>query len=211
MERIIEDGRSVLLSSLTERIGTLKGNENDLSAKSVNLDALTVWGGPRKAETSLYNGTRVFSCVEDWNAFNPSLVEVIAVEEKCCNEEEFTKVDWSGFVNLRKLRIGNECFKYVTELKLDGMQSLERVEIGENCFTHYINQWPAVYWFARGFYLKNCPKVRELIIGSYSFSDYYKCEIDTDFCLEKIEIGVIDEKNSFCCSFLCGSLILRSE
>ena len=132
----------------------------------------------------------------DWNAFNPSLVEVIAVEEKCCNEEECTVVDWSGFV---------------TELKLDGKQSLERVEIGENCFTHFINQWPKLVYFERGFYLKKCPKVRELIIGSYSFSDYYKCEIDTDFCLEKIEIGVIDEKNSFCCSFLCGSLILRSE
>ena len=147
---------------------------------------------------------------KDWSVYNLSLIEVIVVKEKCCNED-CTVVDWSGFVNLRKLRIGNECFKYVTELKLDGMQSLERVEIGENCFTHFINQWPKLVYFERGFYLKNCPKVRELIIGSYSFSDYCKCEIDTDFCLEKIEIGVIDEKNSFCCSFLCGSLILRSE
>ena len=209
MDRIIEDGRSVLLSSLTERIGNLKGNESDLSAKSVNLDALTVCGGPRKAETSLYNGTRVFSCMGDWNAFNPSLVEVIAVEEKCCNEEECTKVDWSGFVNLRKLRIGNECFKYVTELKLDGMQSLERVEIGENCFTLSPNWFG--YWVGnRSFRLKNCPKMRELIIGFYSFSDCGVLEMENLPCLETITIGDLDPNHN-CCSFCYADLKLTGK
>ena len=146
---------------------------------------------------------------KDWSVYNLSLIEVIVVKEKCCNED-CTKVDWSGFVNLRKLRIGNECFKYVTELKLDGMQSLERVEIGENCFTHFINQWPKLVYFERGFYLKNCPKMRELIIGFYSFSDCGVLEMENLPCLETITIGDLDPNHN-CCSFCYADLKLTGK
>ena len=36
---------------------------------------------------------------------------------------------------LRLLEVGDECFEYVKEVKLIGLNQLERVVIGENSFT----------------------------------------------------------------------------
>ena len=146
----------------------------------------------------------------EWQNVSKKVTELV-ISSKCCNEEDCKAVNWGEFVNLRELRIGDECFMNVGEMKLDGMQLLTRVVIGKNCFTLYINKWPPTFWFADGFHLKNCPQVKELVIGSYSFSDDYICEIENNPSLEKIEIGVIDKKNSICRNFNHGSFSLKSE
>ena len=45
------------------------------------------------------------------------------------------------------------------------------------------------------FHLKNCPKVKLLKMGRFSFSDYRVCVIENVDALEVIEIGMLDEES----------------
>ena len=45
-------------------------------------------------------------------------VEELCVIDECCNEEGLTELDLSGFVNLRELKVGNECFENVNEVRM---------------------------------------------------------------------------------------------
>ena len=133
-------------------------------------------------------------------------VGVLVVYSGCCNDSELKALDFSRFHNLRELRVGNECFKNVGEVKMIGLKQLERVVIGKNCFTKMKNGCgndPN-----RHFYLKNCERMRELKIGRYSFSDYTVCEIENVPSLEVIEMGELNERSG---NFYYASLELKSD
>ena len=146
----------------------------------------------------------VISCKRDWDCIDKR-VGVIEVSDGCCNEEGLTELDLRGFVNLRELKVGNDCFESVNEVRLIGLSELESVEIGMNSFTK--NKNGGGNDPNRHFYLKNCPKLKSLKMGCYSFSDYTVIEIENVNALEVIEIGDVDKK-SF--SFVYASLELKS-
>ena len=132
-------------------------------------------------------------------------VEELRVSDGYCNEEGLKELDLHLFVNLRELKVGNECFENVNEVKLIGLIKLESVVIGENSFTKNKNGYgddPN-----RHFYLKNCPKLRSLKMGRYSFSDYTVCEIENVDALEVIEMGDLNEGSW---NFYWASLELKS-
>ena len=143
---------------------------------------------------------------KDWEGIVPSLVEVIVVKDNCCKEEDIRVLDLSGFVNLREMMVGNECFRKVEEVKLIGMKCLENVVIGYACFSKsgYISSGRDDN---RHFYLKNCSKLKSLKMGRYSFSDYNVIEIENVDALEVIEMGDLNEKS---CNFWYASLELKS-
>ena len=88
---------------------------------------------------------------------------------------------------LRLFEVGDECFEYVDEVKLIGLNELERVVIGKKCFTKQTNGLSCV---GDGhFCLKDCERLRELKIGCCSFSDYTVCEIENVPSLEVIEMN----------------------
>ena len=136
-----------------------------------------------------------------------SYIEELIVENNSCNGPEWTALDLSFIPSLRLLEVGDECFKYVNEVKLIGLSKLERVVIGMKSFTKDKNGWPK-YDSSRHFYLKNCESVRELKIGHHSFSDYSVCEIENVPSLEVIEMGDVNER-SF--NFSYASLELKSD
>ena len=122
-----------------------------------------------------------------------------------CPFENVTVFDLSVYPKLETLRIGDSCFGNVNKLKLIGLSELESVEIGMNSFTKKKNSYgndPN-----RHFYLKNCPKLKSLKMGGYSFSDYTVCEIENVNALEVIEMGDLNE-GSF--NFHSASLELKS-
>ena len=127
-------------------------------------------------------------------------VEELRVIDGCCNEEGLKELDLSVFVNLRELKVGNECFENVNEVKLIGLSELESVEIGMSSFTK--KKYGGGKDPDRHFYLKNCPKLKSLKMGRYSFSDYTVIEIENVNALEEIEMGDY--------SFYYASLELRS-
>ena len=140
----------------------------------------------------------------NWMTLDSSVTH-ITVEGNCGNDVSLTVLDLSRFKYLKELVVGNECFMYVNELKLVGLHYLESVEIGMNSLTQHKNG--ADNDPNRHFYLKNCPKLKSLKIGRYSFSDYSVCEIENVDALEVIEMGDFNY-NSY--SFYYASLELRS-
>ena len=107
--------------------------------------------------------------------------------------EEYSVCEIESVVSLEVIEVGSDCFSNVSELKLIGMKGLERVLIGQNSFTKHKNGYGGD--ITRHFYLKDCERLRELKIGSYSFSDYSVCAIENVPSLEVIEMGELNEES----------------
>ena len=122
-----------------------------------------------------------------------------------CPFENVTALDLSMYPSLRSVTIADESFLYVDEVNLVGLSMLESVEIGMNSFTK--NKNSAGNDPNRHFYLKNCPKLKSLKMGRYSFSDYGVIEIENVDALEVIEMG---ELNEWSYNFYYASLELMS-
>ena len=121
-----------------------------------------------------------------------------------CNDASLTILDLSRFLYLRQWVVGSESLMYVNEVKLIGLNVLRNVTIGMNSFTQHKND--AGNDPNRHFYL-NCPKLKSLKMGRYSFSDYSVIEIENVDALEVIEMG---ELNEYSPNFTYASLELKS-
>ena len=129
----------------------------------------------------------------------------IVIGDGECDGYVWSVLDMSVYRGLKRLKIGDNNFKNMRELKLIGLSELESVEIGMNCFTKKKNSYgndPN-----RHFYLKNCPKMKSLKMGRYSFSDYTVCVIENVDALEVIEMG---EVHKVSVNFNGASLELKS-
>ena len=130
-----------------------------------------------------------------------------------CDGYVWSVLDMSVYRGLKRLEIGGGNFENVRELRLIGLSELESVEIGENSFTKYKSTYQITPDPNRHFYLKNCPKMKSLKMGNYSFSDYTVIEIENVDALEVIEIGDLHEKSyNFCIASLeLKSILIYSE
>ena len=130
-----------------------------------------------------------------------------------CDGYVWSVLDMSVYHGLKRLEIGGGNFENVRELRLIGLSELESVEIGENSFTKYKSTYQITPDPNRHFYLKNCPKLKSLKMGNYSFSDYTVIEIENVDALEVIEIGDLHEKSyNFCIASLeLKSILIYSE
>ena len=146
-------------------------------------------------------------CVGDLKNASVS-VRTVVVASNCCNDSELSVIDLSRFVNLRELKVGDDCFEYVEEVKLIDLSKLESVVIGKNSVTKEKNDYPRSLNPNRHFYLKNCKRLRELKMGRYSFNDYSVCEIESVPSLEVIEMGRMNEESY---NFSYASLELKSD
>ena len=154
--------------------------------------------------------TAIIGTLAEWYALDAS-VGVIIVKSNSFNDGTFKTMDMTRFVNLVGLVVGDESCMYVNELKLIGLSELESVEIGMNSFTKKKNS--STNDPNRHFYLKNCPKIKSLKVGRYSFSDYTVIEIESVDALETIEMGELNEKsfNFFYASLELKSILIHSE
>ena len=138
-----------------------------------------------------------------------SITELVIDSDKC-NAGSVTVFDLSKYPKLKSVTIGDGSFMYVKEMKMIGLSELESVEIGMNSFTKKKNG--SKNDPNRHFYLKNCPKLKSLNVGRYSFSDYTVIEIEN--CgLEVIEMGELNEKswNFYWASLELKSVLIHSE
>ena len=133
-------------------------------------------------------------------------VEELIVCDNSCNGREWADFDFSVLTKLRVLRVGDDCFENVQEVKLIRLSQLRTVVIGMMSFT--VVKGGADYNPNRHFYLKNCERLRVLKIGYGSFSDYSVCEIENVPSLEVIELGELNEGSS---NFHYASLELKSD
>ena len=135
-------------------------------------------------------------------------IQLVVVGHYCCNDEKLNVLDLSPFQWLKWLRVGMCCFENVKEVKLIGLSELRSVVIGKYSFTKFKNTWYDIRPDPdRHFYLKNCPKLKSLKMGRFSFADYKVIEIENVDALEVIEMG---DFNYDSCNFKYASLELKS-
>ena len=123
-----------------------------------------------------------------------------------CPFDSVTAFDLSVYPRLKSVTIGDYGFEYVNVFNITGLNELESVEIGKNSFTKKKDSYgndPN-----RHFYVKNCPKLKSLKMGRYSFSDYTVIEIENVDALEVIEMGDLNETSN---NFRSASLELKSD
>ena len=104
------------------------------------------------------------------------------------NDVTCTKIHPQMISGLVSLIIGNQCCVNVAGLDIVNLNQLEQVQIGSGSFT-------AVNCHAspRAFHVSECPKLKVLKIGPWSFSSYTECTIKRLPALEVIEIGDMDD------------------
>ena len=113
---------------------------------------------------------------------NPVLhnrVEELIVKDKSCNGKEWKSFDLSLLSKLRKLIVGDECFNKVERVKLNGLNELESVVVGKESFTFESDT-------TTSFEMKDCEKVKELIIGEESFHIFGKFSLENTPSMERI-------------------------
>ena len=113
---------------------------------------------------------------------NPVLhnhIEELIVKDKSCNGKEWKSLDLSLLSKLRKLTIGDECFNEVETVKLNGLKELESVVVGKESFEFQGNR-------KTSFEMKDCEKLKELIIGEESFGFFNVFSLENTPSMERI-------------------------
>ena len=88
------------------------------------------------------------------------------------------------FNQLKSITIGCSCFKNVREFAIDGLERLESVKIGEKCFGISMNRRDD--GICR---IVNCPNLRQLESGDYSFSYFKSFELSDLNSIQSIKFG----------------------
>lgn len=125
----------------------------------------------------------------DYAALCYTVTEIV-VDDCCCNEDSFNKLNFSRFGNVERIRIGSYSFRNVLSLTIHRLPQLKEIIVGCNSFTSRQKK-------RNVFCLKNCKGLKELKIGRGSFSEYSACEISNLDELEVIEMGTLEAGGPF--------------
>ena len=177
MERIRNAGNSDLLVSLVKRVGEGSSVTVD-NPSEVNMVPDTVIGGKPLIEPVNMTSKVIVKCNKDFLSLDED-VEVIEVKNGMCNDEAFDEWEMDEYVRLRELIVGDECFQFVKDLKIVGLNALEKVEIGKQCFCK-----------ASGgvFEMRNCEKLKSVKIGDGSFVGVVSVVFESE-CFDEVLIA----------------------
>ena len=171
MERIVNKGKSVLLSQLADKVENTEPN-NPVGPCSGNVTPISITPNPmpfRQPQPSIVNVVpvsvvnkpieyeNVLIVKEEEDMFEANkATEKIMVKDGLCNDEDIDKWNLSKCERLVELIVGNDCLQYLKDLKLSGMKCLEKVEIGTGCLCK-----------SEGgvFEVSDCERLRSVVIG----------------------------------------------
>ena len=117
------------------------------------------------------------------NLIIPMSIEEFVIGNRMFNDENITSLHFSPLlIRLKRIEIGNECFKNVRDFVVDGLESLESVKIGANCFKI---QWKrSDDGICR---ITNCPNLTQLKIGKNGFADFKSFELSNLNSIQSIK------------------------
>ena len=167
MERIRNVGNSDLLVSLVKRMGEGRSVTVDNSSE-VNMVPDTVIGF----------ASVIVKCNKDYVSLDEN-VEVIEVKNGMCNNEAFEEWSMEEYVRLRELIVGDECFQFVKDLKIVGLNALEKVDIGKQCFCKTSGGV---------FKMRDCEKLKSVKIGDGSFVGVVSVVFESE-CFDEMVIA----------------------
>ena len=176
MERIRSAGKSSLIADLADRVGEGRSVTVDTPSE-VNMVPDTVIGGKPVIEPVNTTGRVIVKNDDDFLLLDEE-VEVIEVKNGVCNDEDFEEWEMGEYVRLRELIVGDECFQFVKDLMIVGLNALEKVEIGKQCFCK-----------ASGgvFEMRNCEKLKSVKIGDGSFVGVVSVVFESE-CFDEVVI-----------------------
>ena len=174
MERIRNVGNSDLLVSLVKRMGEGRSVTVDNSSE-VNVAPDTVIGFASVIEPVNTVGRVIVKKDDDFVLLDED-VEGIEVKNGMCNNEAFDEWSMEEYVRLRELIVGDECFQFVKDLRIVGLNALEKVEIGRECFCK-----------ASGgvFEMRDCEKLKSVKIGDGSFVSVVSVVFESE-CFDEV-------------------------
>ena len=146
-----------------------------------------------------------------------SSITSIILPNWTCNDIDYTIFDFSRFIRVESIEIGDECFGSVKTFKIDGLNRLKTIKIGNNSFTQVKQaEWDPCWYDeavkrcsnSKSFHILNCESLESIQIGEYSFSDYAG-DFELKNCpqLRSIQIGTIGNHNSR--NFWYSSFVIR--
>ena len=177
VERIRTAGKSSLLVKLMDGDG-IGVVTQDIPFSTVNMVPDTVIGGKPVIESERSSGTVVVKCDDDFLSLDED-VEVIEARNGVCNNEAFEEWEMNEYVMLRKLIVGDECFQFVKDLRIVGLNALEKVEIGKQCFCKVSGGV---------FEMRNCEKLKSVKIGDGSFVGVVSVVFESE-CFDEMVIA----------------------
>ena len=173
MERIRSAGKSSMIAELADRVGEGRSAAVDTPSE-VNVAPATAIGGKLLVEPVNTAGRVIVKCNKDFVLLGED-VEVIEVKNGMCNNEAFDEWSMEEYVRLRELIVCDECFQFVKDLKIVGLNALEKVEIGKECFCN-----------ANGgvFEVRDCERLKSVKIGDGSFVSVMSVVFESECCVE---------------------------
>ena len=213
MERIVNKGKSVLLSQLADKVENTEP-DSAVSPSSVNVTPMSVTPNLmpfRQPQPSVINVVPVSVVNKPIEYENELIVEEdegifyvdsttdrIVVKSGLCNDDDIREWDLSVCERLVELIVGDNCLQYLSEWKLSGLKSLERVEIGMGCMCkseggvfevsgceklRSVKMGNGCCVKWSGFVMKNCG-VEEVSIGDGCFVNCENTVFESASCLE---------------------------
>ena len=146
----------------------------------------------------LYNRDECADCIGLWKDNEPFSKESVtsnhskslSFPSNSCNTME-SPLLFHWLHSLKKLEIGDNSFEKVRFVEVDGLRDLESVVIGQRCFTYAKSKWDLAKsertdGICR---LLNCPKLKSILLGDYSFADYSTFDLSNLPSLQFIQLG----------------------
>ena len=174
LERIRSAGKSSLIAELADRVG--EGRSVAMNNPSdVNIVHDTVIGFASVSKPVNTVGRVIVKNDDDFVLLDEN-VEGIEVKNGVCNNEAFDEWSMEEYVRLRELIVCNECFQFVRDVRIVGLNALEKVEIGKQCFCE-----------ASGgvFEMRNCERMRSVKIGDGSFVSVMSVVFESE-CFDEV-------------------------
>ena len=117
-------------------------------------------------------------------------IKTIVVDNNSCNDEDFTQLDLSPFVNLRRFEVGSLSFSNTVKFLVYNLQFIESIIIREKSFVDITKSFEdSASDSDSESSIKECPKLRELRIGNYCFKYYYSFSLTDLSSLETFDMG----------------------
>lgn len=140
-----------------------------------------------------------------------STVTTIVIPNWTCNDKDYTIFDFSRFLVVESIEIGDNSFGSVNTFRIEGLDKIEVLKIGKNSFTQLKeSNWNIckLEYQSKVFNITNCKCLKSIEIGEFSFSDFGGLFLlDNLPNLQCVHIGKIGRKSyNFCYS----SFVIRS-
>ena len=110
--------------------------------------------------------------------------KTMIIQNGLFNRDDITLFTISNNEVLKSIDIGDNCFGKVRVFELDGLDELESVVIGQESFRIDNKERND-----GSYRIVNCPRIKSIQIGHWSFSDYHSFELNNLPSLQSIDIG----------------------